>query len=190
VSGWRKNKQFSLFLLLAASVQLYEPLTISLSSNTANLLCSTYWKPISAFFKKLFEPVIAVFKQVWSWITNLWEKAKNIFNGIKEWVKDSWVGKAFQWAFGGGDDKAKKTQPKIGESVSESIITGAAVQSAMELPRSSIANSTQSSVSVNAPITINASAGMNAEEVARQVSRELNERESAAARRARGVNYD
>ncbi|GHT57661.1 hypothetical protein FACS18945_2480 [Bacteroidia bacterium] len=54
-----------------------------------------YWKSISKFFKDLFAPVVAVFKQVWNWITNLWEKAKNIFDGIKSWVKDSWVGKAW-----------------------------------------------------------------------------------------------
>lgn len=138
-----------------------------------------YWKPISAFFKNIFAPVVAVFKNVWNWISGVWEKAKNIFNGIKEWVKDSWVGKAWNWAFGGNDEK-----PNVGDSVS-SIIQSPSV----ELPRSSIATSNQSSI-VNAPITINTHAGMNAEEVARQVSAELNNREQTAARRARGVNYD
>jgi TP901 family phage tail tape measure protein len=150
-----------------------------------------YWKPISAFFKNLFAPVVAVFKQVWSWLTNLWEKAKNIFNGIKEWVKDSWVGKAWNWAFGGDEkDDKKSVPPKLGESVSvaeQSLATAGVV----ELPRSSVsATSNQSSVSVNAPITINASPVMNADDIARQVSRELNERESQASRRARGANYD
>ena len=60
-----------------------------------------------------------------------------------------------------------------------------------ELPKSSITNkSSQQSVSVNAPITINAAQGMNAEDIARQVSNELNAREQSALRRERGVNYD
>ena len=33
-----------------------------------------YWKPISAFFKRLFEPVVEVFKNVWNWVTNLWDQ--------------------------------------------------------------------------------------------------------------------
>jgi TP901 family phage tail tape measure protein len=150
-----------------------------------------YWEPISAFFKNLFAPVVAVFKQVWNWITNLWEKAKNIFDGIKSWVKDSWVGKVWNWAFGSDDDKpaSDSKPPKIGESVAAENMSSVAAP-VVELPHSSIANSTQSSVSVNAPITINASPGMNAEAVARAVSTELNARESAAARRARSVNYD
>jgi phage-related tail protein len=149
-----------------------------------------YWKPISAFFKNLFAPVVAVFKQVWSWITNLWEKAQNIFNGIKEWISDSWVGKAWSWAFGGDEDEHKSAPPKLGESVAEQNATSTAAQSIVELPRSPIANNSQSSVAVNAPITLNTHEGMNAEEVARQVSRELDAREQSAARRARGANYD
>ncbi|MFV0627292.1 MAG: phage tail tape measure protein [Alphaproteobacteria bacterium] len=150
-----------------------------------------YWKPISAFFKNLFAPVVAVFKQVWSWVSGLWEKAQNIFQGIKEWVKDSWVGKAWNWAFGGDDEKddKKPAPPKLGESVSEDF--SASSSNVMELPPSSVSTSTsQSSVSINAPITINTSPGMSAEEVAKQVSKELNAREQTAARRQRGVNYD
>lgn len=149
-----------------------------------------YWKPISAFFKNLFAPVVQVFKGVWDWITNLWEKAKNIFNGIKEWVKDSWIGKAWNWTFGDNQENTKtSTSPKIGESVVEKF--SPIDQNITELPRSSVStNSNQSSVSVSAPITINTSPGMNAEEVAKQVSKELNTREQTAQRRARGVNYD
>lgn len=149
-----------------------------------------YWKPISAFFKNLFTPVVAVFKQVWTWVSGLWEKAQNIFQGIKEWVKDSWVGKAWNWAFGDDEESDKKpAAPKLGESVAEDFTP--ANPNVMKLPRSSVStNTSQSSVSVNAPITINASPGMSAEDVAKQVSQELNAREQSAARRQRGVNYD
>ena len=144
-----------------------------------------YWKPISAFFKRIFEPVVEVFKNVWNWITNLWEKAKDIFSGIKEWIKDSWVGKAWNWAFGSNTEEPKP--PEIGQT----IIEDTDISNVKEIPKTAINNSSsQTNVSVNAPITINASEGATAEQIAQQVSAELNAREQAAQRRMRGVNYD
>lgn len=152
----------------------------------AAALVIKYWKPISAFFKRIFEPVIEVFKNVWNWITNIWEKAKDIFSGIKDWVKDSWLGKAWNWAFGGNTPEQPEV-PKMGQTVVENVSTVPAT----EIPKSSISNnSTQTNVSVNAPITINASEGATAEQIAQEVSRELNAREQAAQRRQRSVNYD
>ena len=147
-----------------------------------------YWKPISAFFKRLFEPVVQVFKQVWNWITNLWEKAKNIFNGVKEWVKDSWVGKAWNWAFGDDEEETEKP-PKVGDTVSViNEMTNAAAP--VELPQSKISSNNTSSVAISAPITINAAPGMSAEDVAAAVQTELNNRENQATRRTRSANYD
>ena len=147
-----------------------------------------YWKPISAFFKRLFEPVIQVFKQVWNWITGLWEKAKDIFNGVKDWLKDSWVGKAWNWAFGNDDEETEKP-PKIGDTVSViNEMSNAAAP--VELPQSKISSSNSSSVAISAPITINAAAGMSAEDIAVAVQTELNNRENEATRRTRGTNFD
>lgn len=147
-----------------------------------------YWKPISAFFKRLFEPVIQVFKQVWNWITGLWEKAKDIFNGVKDWLKDSWVGKAWNWAFGNDDEETEKP-PKIGDTVSViNEMSNAAAP--VELPQSKISSSNSSSVAISAPITINAAAGMSAEDIAVAVQTELNNRENEATRRTRGANFD
>ena len=147
-----------------------------------------YWKPISAFFKRLFEPVVQVFKQVWNWITNLWEKAKNIFNGVKEWVKDSWVGKAWNWAFGDDEEETEKP-PKVGDTVSViNEMTNAAAP--VELPQSKISSNNTSSVAISAPITINAAPGMSVEDVAAVVQTELNNRENQATRRTRSANYD
>lgn len=147
-----------------------------------------YWKPISAFFKRLFEPVIQVFKQVWDWITGLWEKAKDIFNGVKDWLKDSWVGKAWNWAFGDDDEETEKP-PKIGDTVSViNEMSNAAAP--VELPQSKISSSNSSSVAISAPITINATAGMSAEDIAMAVQTELNNRENEATRRTRGANFD
>lgn len=143
-----------------------------------------YWKPISAFFKRIFEPVVQVFKNVWDWITSIWEKAKDIFSGIKDWVKDSWTGKAWNWAFG---ETPKSEPPEIGRTVVENVETTPPA----EIPRSTVTStSTQTNVSVNAQITINASEGATAEQIAQEVSRELNAREQAAQRRQRSVNYD
>lgn len=147
-----------------------------------------YWKPISAFFKRLFEPVIQVFKQVWNWITGLWEKAKDIFNGVKDWLKDSWVGKAWNRAFGNDDEETEKP-PKIGDTVSViNEMSNAAAP--VELPQSKISSSNSSSVAISAPITINAAAGMSAEDIAVAVQTELNNRENEATRRTRGANFD
>ena len=133
----------------------------------------------------MFEPVVEVFKNVWNWVTNLWEKAKDIFSGIKEWIKDSWVGKAWNWAFGSNEEQPKP--PEIGQTVVENT----ELSNVKEIPPTPVSNtSTQTNVSVNAPITINASAGATAEQIAQQVSMELNAREQAAQRRQRGVNYD
>lgn len=142
-----------------------------------------YWTPIKEFFA-------GIFKWIGDKFTWLWNTAKNVFNGIKEWIKDSWVGKAWNWVVGGDDEDEKKTAPpKIGGSVAADFTP--TNQSIVELPRSSVSTSTsQSSVAVNAPITINTAPGMNTEDVARQVSRELDSREQTAQRLARGVNYD
>jgi len=169
---------------------LTNPLTLIIAGIAAGaFLLIKYWKPISAFFKNLFEPVVAVFKNVWNWVVNLWNKAKEIFNGIKQWVKDSWVGKAWNWAFG-GSDKQETQPPKVGDTVS-SVVNQISATPAVELPRSEISNSTATSnVSVNAPITINASPSMSTEDIANTVARELNAREEQARRRERSANYD
>ena len=169
---------------------LTNPITLIITGIAVGaLLLIKYWKPISAFFKKLFAPVVEVFKNVWDWVVNLWNKAKEIFQGIKEWVKDSWVGKAWNWAFGGSSDKEPEP-PKVGDTVS-SVVNQISATPTVELPRSEISTSTATSnVSVNAPITINTSPGMSAEDVANTVSRELNAREEQARRRERSANYD
>jgi TP901 family phage tail tape measure protein len=149
-----------------------------------------YWKPISAFFKNLFAPVVAVFKNVWDWISKMWEKAKNIFNGIKSWVSDSWVGKAWNWAFGGNEKSKTNRPPEIGETIAETITGDSPTTNVVQMPVGKVANGNTTAIAVNAPITINASAGMNAEEIATAVNRELTQRETDASRRARSVNYD
>ena len=192
----RMRTAFSLLKLgFGGLVPIIRSVSAAIASNPIGLIITgiavgaaliiKYWKPISAFFKRLFEPVVEVFKNVWNWVTNLWEKAKDIFSGIKEWIKDSWVGKAWNWAFGSNEEQPKP--PEIGQT----IIEDTNVSNVKEIPPTAVSNSSsQTNVSVNAPITINASAGATAEQIAQQVSMELNAREQAAQRRQRGVNYD
>ena len=114
-----------------------------------------------------------------------WDKVKNIFNQAKDWLSDSWVGKAWNWAV--GDSKTER--PEVGSTVADNF--SPAIMGATELPRSSVSTSTNSSsVSISAPISINAAPGMNANDIARAITLELDNREQSAARRARGVNYD
>lgn len=151
-----------------------------------------YWEPISAFFKRLFDPVVEVFKSVWNWISNLWNKAREIFGGIKEWVKNSWVGRAWNWAFGSNETESVNNSgqmSKVGDTVSvENVLQG---QPATQLPHSKIpTNNNSSNVEISAPITINAAPGMSAEDVAVAVKSELDKREADSNRKQRSVNYD
>lgn len=143
------------------------------------MLVIKYWEPISEFFKKL-----------WDKILQGWERVKKAFKEAKEWMSDTWIGKAWNFVTGGKKDvkTVQDAPPVIGSSITEDITN--INTKAVELPRSTISHANQSNVSVNAPITINTSPGISAEDVARQVSRELDTREQNAQRRARGVNYD
>lgn len=142
------------------------------------VLVIKYWEPIKEWFKGL-----------WDSILKGWEKVKSVFQQFKEWMADTWIGKAWNWAFGSDKEKPKpgSSATTIGASVKEELAIN---QSTVDLPKSTISTTNQSSVSVNAPITINTTPGISADDVARQVSRELNAREQDAKRRARGANYD
>jgi TP901 family phage tail tape measure protein len=146
-----------------------------------------YWTPIKEFFVGVAKAIAGAFDWLWGKIKSVWNSVKSIFTDLKEWMSDTWIGKAWNWAFGDDDEESKSMpQTKVGDTVSELI---PATMGATSLPQSRISNSNMSSVSVSAPITINASPGMSEIEVARQVSRELDSRENEAQRRARGANY-
>lgn len=157
------------------------------------VLLIKYWKPISAFFKNLFTPVITVFKKVWNWIVNLWNKSKEIFESIKTWVADSIVGKAWKWAFGDDTDEPSANDNKksvIGETIKEnndfSINSDSIPLEPTKLQ--SVNNSQQ--VNINAPINIHAAPGMNTNEIAAEVEKQLFQREQDGLRRRRSANYD
>ncbi|MFI3241227.1 MAG: phage tail tape measure protein [Alphaproteobacteria bacterium] len=177
------------------------------------ILLIKYWKPISGFFQKLFTPVIAVFKNVWEWVGNLWQNIQSVFDGIKNCVKDSVIGKAWNFMFGEDDKKeedSKTNKPvSIGSAVADDDFSnaqnpatiGSAMadedssiptnqHSAVSLEKASIKAGSQNNVSISAPITVNTTAGMNPQDVAREIDLKLKERENQATRRQRAINYD
>lgn len=159
-----------------------------------------YWKPISKFFGKLFAPVIAVFKNVFGWVGTLWEKAKDIFKGIKEWISDSWVGKAWNWVFGDDDDDDEKPKaandnkpPEIGRVAKDMEADFDEVEASNITPLPThqggyVGGNTN--ITVEAPITINASEGMSESRIAQQVKIALKEAMREANSRKRAANYD
>lgn len=167
------------------------------------VLLIKYWKPISAFFKKVFDPVIAVFKEVWSWVCKVWNKTTEIFGGIKELVSDSVIGKAWNWAFGDDEQKNNKTKKKnngksknwnpvdYGETMFEPSKTSQFPSSNyFELPKTKLANNNQSNIAISSPITIHAAPGMDEKQIATQIDLKLRKQQEDAKRRQRGLNYD
>lgn len=157
------------------------------------VLLVKYWKPISTFFKNLFTPVIAVFKQVWNWICNLWNKSKEIFEGVKTWVADSVVGKAWKWAFGDDTDEPTANDNKksvIGETIKENNNFSIQSDSVPLKPTNLQSVNNNQQVNISAPINIHAAPGMNTNEIAAEVEKQLFQREQDALRRRRSANYD
>ncbi|MCT4575071.1 MAG: phage tail tape measure protein [Alphaproteobacteria bacterium] len=152
-----------------------------------------YWKPLGKFFGKLFAPAITSFKIVFGWITNLWDKAKNIFKNIKEWLKDSLIGKAWSFVFGGEEESknsksANDNSPvKIGSTISEEESLPANV---VNMPTSSVSSNSSKQVNISASITINAAEGMNEKDIAEEVARQIYALQEKENRRKRAVNYD
>lgn len=172
-----------------------------------------YWKPIS----KLFNPVIAKFKQLREWVTSAWQKIYEISTKVKKTFNESWIGKAWNYAFEENEDEKKKHHDNksvftkgtilyemaenkphqglatnlIGETVGEpSNISAAEKMNAVEISPTNLSQNRVNSINISAPITVYASPGVSAEDVANQINKKLNEREREAGRRQRGVNYD
>ena len=79
----------------------------------------------------------------------------------------------------------------LGETVKDmSNIPSGENQNAVEIVPAKISPNHANNVNISAPITVYASPGVSAEDVAKQINLKLNEREREAARRQRGANYD
>ncbi len=163
------------------------------------VLLIKYWKPISTFFKNVFDPVIVIFQEVWNWVSKVWNKTAEVFGGIKEWVSDSVIGKAWNWTF--GDEKEKNNDKKKSKEIKKS--DGVNIGQTMFEPKENqffnnnnyvespkAKGNQQNNININAPITINAASSMNEKQIAAQIDLMLKKYKEDAKRRQRGLNYD
>ena len=163
----------------------------------AAYLLFQHWEPIGEFF------------------SGLWDGVKEITSGAVDWLlgKLDLLAKPFQllgaaWdAVAGWFDDDESQSPSSGSGQRKRTVATAAVgsvlaaQPVMALPdgsneiTSSIeavspANYQQSSVAIDAPITIHAAPGMDERAIAGEVQRALEQREVRAASDRRGALYD
>jgi hypothetical protein len=125
-----------------------------------------YWEPIKEFFSGIWNRVKEIFTENITKILNIFEPVKNLFSGIWGGVKSDFSAPAApEYAF---------------------ATAGVAPREAFQPARR---NST-STTSINAPITVNTHAGMDAKAVAKEIDNELRKRESQSEARKRGALYD
>nr|BDD44093.1 hypothetical protein 2 [Kangiellaceae bacterium] len=163
-----------------------------------------YWTPLSAFFAKLFTPVIAVFKNVLGWVNQLWEKAKNIFTSIKKWVSESFIGKTWHVVVGTDDKKTSLSNSSktvknqlasnIGHVTQQMKGKQKTVSMGQVIPFPHASNDTyhdnNTTITINAPITIHATDKMSKKDIASAVKHEFNEMIRQAKQRKMACNYD
>lgn len=141
--------------------------------------------------------IVSGFKLVFGFWSNL---SKGNFKGMAQAFKDFWseskanassAGAAWKNAaishapkLAAGGIVKRPTFSLVGESGPEAVVPLKRFQFAMA------GGGSAGSISIHAPITINAQPGMDAREIAEAVQRELRIRESQAAARARGSLYD
>lgn len=174
-----------------------------------------YWDPISKGFSK----IAAKFSILKDMAAVAWQKISEFAQKVKNAFKESWLGKAWNYVFGGDEEDAQKRNDKktvfkkntilyemaarqekaeqnlphnsLGETVKDmSNIPSGENQNAVEIVPAKISPNHANNVNISAPITVYASPGVSAEDVAKQINLKLNEREREAARRQRGANYD
>lgn len=174
-----------------------------------------YWDPISKGFSK----IAAKFSILKDMAAVAWQKISEFAQKVKNAFKESWLGKAWNYVFGGDEEDAKKRNDKktvfkkntilyemaarqetaeqniphnsLGKTVKDmSNIPSGGNQNAVEIVPAKISPNHANNVNISAPITVYASPGVSAEDVAKQINLKLNEREREAARRQRGANYD
>ena len=138
------------------------------------LLVMKYWQPISGFFEKLFAPVLETFDKVWKGINKLTKPMKKVGH---------WVGST--WKKITGDDK--KNAVGIEKKTTH---TASAVNTSIPMEQYMQRHYSSQSITLEAPITINANEGMDAKSIAVKVKDELNNLLKDYGRQKGSVNYD
>ena len=136
------------------------------------LLVMKYWQPLSGFFEKLFAPVLETFDKVWKGINKLTKPMKKVGH---------WVGSTWDKVTGNNKSTKSPDEPNISSHRNNHIHPAAT---------SPQTHNNSRIIKMEAPITINATNGMDAKSIAVKVKEELNNLLREHGRQRNSINYD
>ena len=141
------------------------------------------WQPVGEFFKNLFSGVIGYVKKAFEWVSKLLKPLATI--------KDV-VGKGISSVKGIFSDDEANNQSQIGDTIKDSESTDTDFSKIIETSNiSNIAgSSSNSNISISAPITINAHTNADEKIIANQVRIAIDEVMHKFAVRKQALNFD
>ena len=175
---------------------------------------SAAWEFIKTVF--MWSP-IGLIMQAWEPLTNffsgLWEGIKGMFGGALEWITSvvlspieaikNTLGAAWDALFGSGDDvevsaKVKQVADQVPAATNPAAMAVTPTGEPLATTPGKVSDPVVSMAGKAAPASVNqygdiniyAAPGSDAEEIAREVRRQLDERDRQAARKARTMAYD
>ncbi|MFW1012153.1 hypothetical protein ACEV93_20885, partial [Vibrio parahaemolyticus] len=152
------------------------------------------WEPLTGFFGSMWEGIKGMFGQAIEWL-------KSVVLAPIEALKNT-LGSAWNALFGGGEDVEVAAKVKqVGEQLPAvtnpaarpDVISGDGVAAKPQAKAAQVPAGTSQTIKVEntyGDIVVHAAPGMNAEDVAREVRRQLDERDRKASRRGRATAYD
>ena len=141
------------------------------------------WQPVGEFFKNLFSGVIGYFKKAFEWVSKLLKPLKTVAGVVVKRIKS--VTGIFS------DDEANN-QSQIGDTIKDLESDNTDFSKIIETSNiSNIAgNSSNSNISISAPITINAHTNVDEKTIANQVRIAIDEVIHKFAARKQALNFD
>ncbi len=161
---------------------LTNPIGIAITAIAVGaFLIIKYWKPIKGFFINLWESISSGAQKVWKKVTKITEPITKLKQA---------VGSAWNWLI--GDDEKQKAslfpeKTEVGQAVATDM--GKNIDPLNSKVKNAIANDNSSKTTVHNNITVNAAKGMDEAALAREIRRELDNRERQIANRKRALNY-
>ncbi len=141
------------------------------------------WQPVGEFFKNLFSGVIAYVKKAFEWVSKLLKPLKTVA-GV--------VGKGIKSVTGIFSDDEVSNQSQIGDTIKDLESTDTDFSKIIETSNvSNIAgSSSNSNISISAPITINAHTNADEKTIANHVRIAIDEVMHKFAVRKQALNFD
>ena len=141
------------------------------------------WQPVGEFFKNLFSGVIAYVKKAFEWVSKLLKPLKTVA-GV--------VGKGIKSVTGIFSDDEANNQSQIGDTIKDLESTDTDFSKIIETSNvSNIAgSSSNSNISISAPIIINAHTNADKKTIANQVRIAIDEVMHKFAVRKQALNFD